>query len=59
MESEVANAQLYVEAAFQLALDKNLAIIGAADLHDAANRWPYEGVRHTRVTAGDRAHTEP
>jgi len=53
---EVANAQLYVEAAFRLALDQNLAIIGAADLHDAANRWPYEGGEAYRVTAGDRAH---
>jgi histidinol phosphatase-like PHP family hydrolase len=53
---EVANGQLYVEAAFQLALDRNLAIIGAADLHDAASRWPYEGGEAYRVTAGDRAH---
>ncbi len=53
---EVANAQLYVEAAFQLALDQNLAIIGSADLHDAAARWPYELGEASRVSANKRAH---
>jgi len=59
---EVANGWTYQDAAFALALERNLTIIGASDLHDApahfdqfVKRWagvtlPQESLAHRTVT---------
>jgi 3',5'-nucleoside bisphosphate phosphatase len=59
---EVANGTGYTEAAFQLALDRHLAIIGASDLHGTSDHLDdfykrYDGVVPTAASTAHRTVT--
>ena len=59
---EVANGAGYTEAAFQLALDRNLTIIGASDLHGTSDHLDdfykrYDGVVPTAASTAHRTVT--